>query len=225
MRLLYTTPVFFLLLFSCDSNIFTGKLDEGVITYEITYMEDPKENPIIGLLPTSMTVKFKDNNTIQKIEGWMSVFTMAGIAKRKEDLNAAYIKIMGKKMYYETTLDGPSFGFDEMPGIELIETEETKEIAGYTCKKVTVSFPESSGGTFDIYYTNDIKIDQPNLHNPFREIDGVLMEYQMIFLSIHMILESSKVQDTEINDQVFESPRDFNEVPREEMQDCLNSLL
>ena len=67
---------------SCNMSGFSGKIDEGTIEYDIVYLQDEKDNPLISLLPTTMSLKFKDELSIQKIEGWMGIFQMAGIADR-----------------------------------------------------------------------------------------------------------------------------------------------
>jgi len=77
--IIITTLVIF---YGCKSDSFSCKLSEGTIEYEMKYLQSEKENPLISLLPTTMTLKIKDDKSIQKVEGWMGVFQMAGIARR-----------------------------------------------------------------------------------------------------------------------------------------------
>jgi len=214
-----------LLISACSTASFSGKLDEGTIEYDMIYLQDQKENPIISLLPTTMSLKIKNNNSIQKIEGWMGVFQMAGIARRNENYKAAYLKIMGEKYAFETTMDGPAFGFDEYPKMKLVHSDSVKVIAGYKCKAYDVYLNDSSAAAFTIYYTEDIKLDNPNCNNPFQEVKGVLLEFQMKFQKIPVHLIAKKVIKEEIADDEFLIPDGFQKVSKEKIQEVINNLM
>ncbi len=210
---------------SCSTDSFSGKLDEGTIEYEIKYLQDEKQNPLISLLPTTLSFKIKEGNSIQKIEGWMGVFQMAGIAKREENYKSAYLKIMGEKYVFETTMDGPSFGFDDYPKMKLIPSDSTKIIAGYKCKAYDVYLNDSTKSAFTIFYTNDIKLDNPNCTNPFQEVKGLLLQYQMNFQKIPMKLTAKKIIKEDISDDEFMVPDGFQKVSKEKIQEVINNLM
>lgn len=210
---------------SCENLGFSGKLDEGSIEYDIIYLQDEKDNPLISLLPTTMSFKFKEERSIQKIEGWMGIFQMAGIADRENDIRIAVLKIMNEKYYYQTTMNGPPFGFDEMPGITVKPSDSTKTIAGYLCKRSDVFIKDSIQPIFSIYYTNEIQLSNPNCNNPFNMIDGVLLEFQMSFQKIPMKLTAKKVLKEEITDEEFETPEGYSKVPKEKMQEVISNLM
>lgn len=212
-------------LHSCSDDAFSGKLREGTIEYEMIYLQDVKENPLITLLPTTMTVKIKDNNSIQKVEGWMGVFQMGGIARRKNNYKAAFLKIMGEKYVFETTMDGPAFGYDEYPKMKLVPTDSVKIIAGYKCKGVNVFLNDSNEAAFIIYYTDQIRLDNPNCNNPFSEIKGVLLDYQMNFQKIPVRIVAKKIIKEEISDDEFLVPDGFKKVSKEKIQEVINNLM
>ncbi len=210
---------------SCSGDAFSGKLNEGTIEYDMIYLQDEKDNPLISLLPTTMTLKIKDNNSIQKIEGWMGVFQMAGIAKREDNYKAAYLKIMGEKYVFETTMDGPSFGFDEYPNMKLVPNDSVKTIAGYKCKGFNVFLNDSDKAAFAIYYTNEIRLDNPNCNNPFSEVKGVLLDYQMNFQKIPVHIVAKKAVKEDITDDEFLVPDGFQKVSKDKIQEVINNLM
>ena len=63
--------------------------------------------------------------------------------------------------------------------VSITQTKDTKIIAGYNCNKVHVKVNDDSGTEYDVYYTKELNIKNPNFANPFSDLDGVLMEYQM----------------------------------------------
>jgi GLPGLI family protein len=213
------------LLFSCDSSFFSGKLSEGMIEYDIKYLEDEKSNPLISLLPTTLQYKFKDNSYFQGIEGWMGIFSMAGIYDKKNNKKSALLKIMNIKYFYQTDLNGPTFGFDSMPQMKIEKTNETKLIAGYECKKAKIIVNNEQWTTFDVYYTEDIEIESPNENNPFKELKGVLLEYRMSFQNIKMELIAKKVEKIDIPDEEFDVPSGYEKVSREKMEEQIKELM
>ena len=59
--------------------------------------------------------------------------------------------------------------------IKYLKTD--KVIAGYKCKLARV-FIEDVPTPIDVYYTEDIHIENPNRNTPFSEINGVLLEFE-----------------------------------------------
>ncbi len=210
--------------FGCK-NVFHSKPSEGVIHYELVYLQSEDENPIISLLPTDMDIEFKDNLTHQKVEGWMGIFYMGGIYDANTNCKTALLKIMGQKYQHVEKGDKQvDFGFDPYDGMKLEETKETKEIAGMQCKKVHVSFPDKSED-FDIFYTNDIEMKNPNWNNPFHSIKGVLLEYQIKMFGIKTRIIAKSVEYIETPDEEFVVPDGFKEVSKEEMEEVINKLM
>ena len=118
MKLKYTQFIFLILsifllsLMGCNDDVSNGK--EGVIHFELTYIDGENSNPIITFLPNTMTYAFKDGKTIQKVEGWGGVFKMIGMSDTKNDSVVALIKILGEKLKYRCKLGEDSFGYDPL---------------------------------------------------------------------------------------------------------------
>ncbi len=218
------TIIIFLFLLINSCTVKEKEIDEGVLEYNVEYLTSKEENPIVNLLPPSMYIKFKNNSTFTMIKGWMGVFSLSYISNYKNQTNTTLLKIMDQKYYYLTQFEDTNFIFDDLKGMKLQFTNDTKMILGYNCKKVIVTFPDSDTPPFDIYYTNDIKIENSNFNNPFKDIDGVLMEFSIKMNKIPMRLTISKVKAVEIPDDVFKIPSTYIKVERNKIQDILDSL-
>jgi len=219
MKIKYIFLFFILIAFySCDK-FFVN--DQGVITYELKYLEDEKDKPVISLLPTEMEFYYKDDNTCQKVEGWMSIFSIIGISDFKTGTKYALLKIMADKYMYKSS-GSTAFGYEPMEGKKIEFTDEIKEIAGYKCKKAIVKY---KGDEFDVYYTDKIKIKNPNWNNPYKEIKGVLMEYQISMFDIKTEIKAVKIENNEVDDGVFVVPDGYNEVTKQKMEDVINNLM
>ena len=207
---------------ACDSSIFSGKLKEGVIEYKLEYLDSSDDKPIISLLPTEMKIQFKKGYYIQSVEGWMGIFRMAGVNDVKAKKRSALLKIMNKKYLYEVKGNTDAFGFNPMLDKKIELTKEVKEIAGYKCKKANITW---NNYDFVVYYTNEIRIDEPNWNNPFPEIEGVLLEYQYEMFDIKTKVTATSVSKEEIPDDVFIVPEGYKNVSKKEMEDVINDLM
>ncbi len=220
-----TTPFILatLILFvsSCETILSGKKISEGKIVYNIEYLDDESDNPLISLLPKTMEIKFKNNNTVTNIEGFFGTFKLRFISDVETKTNYSILRIMDKK-YIQTVAFGEEPAGYEMPDFTIEETNEKVEIAGYKCH---VAIINSEGKEpIKLYYTYDIKIKNPNANNPFSEIDGVLMGFQVKLTGLNMKFEAKKVVEEIVDDSEFAVPDDYKEVTKEELEEILLSF-
>ena len=128
---------------------------------------------------------------------------------------------MGKKYKYIEKLDKSSMFFQNIPGIFIKETGETKEIAGYTCKKAVVNCTDPLIKPFYVYYTNEILINDPNRHTPFKSIDAVLLEFQIKLYDINMRVTASHVRSGKISGKEFEITKDYERINKKTMEEII----
>jgi len=213
--LIFFLPLLLIGWVGCDS-LYRKSISEGVIEFEITYPETDAGDLMAGILPGEMTLKFKDNKTIGELSS-MGIFTTSVIAYPDSRKVAQLVKIMTKK--YVLMLDSAEVKdlYSELPEMTIHFVDETKEIAGYKCKKAIITFKNNIKEEFSVYYTNDIEIENSNWCTPFYEIDGVLLEYQVRKYNIEMRLTATRVINLTVDDSEFEIPPDYNKITQEEM--------
>lgn len=202
----------------CNRLFSPKNINEGHIVFNITYLDDIKENHLIALLPSSMTLKFKENRTVSHIEGFFGSFRLTYISDFNSGKNYSLFRILDKKyMYVADTVDEP-FGYKDMKNIKIIETTETDTIAGYLCHKAIADCKAISDTPIILYYTYEIDIENPNTNNPFRQIKGVLLAFQVKLVDINMRFRAEKVVREEVDESEFLVPEGFNNVSKEELE-------
>lgn len=212
--------MFLLSLCMCGNKKTDNKqITEGIIDYEITYPHIAADDLfLIGMMPKEMKMKFKDNNTIGELKTGAGVFTTRFITNNNERNLFHYLKLVNKKYGLILTSDEILESYAKKPeGMELIPTDETKMIAGYTCKHMKVVFPDSTKN-FSLYYTEEIGIKDPNWCSPFHEIPGVLMEYNIKQFNIEMHLQAVAVTATDLEDSEFALPTEYEKISQAEME-------
>ncbi|WP_152541856.1 hypothetical protein [Saccharicrinis fermentans] len=101
--------------------------------------------------------------------------------------------------------------------------DESKEVAGIQCKKAMVQF--DSGDPFEVFYTNDIHIDQPNRHTPFRKVPGVLMEFHIDFNGIRFLFKASDISYDSPKKSTFNIPEDATPTPEKEIEALILTMI
>jgi peptide-N-glycosidase F-like protein len=216
----FSGAVLLLMVGSCGQND-DKVVAEGVIEYTASVVD--QSNPMASLAPSKMTIKFKNNKSCAEMSAGMGLFSTAFISNPETKTLTQLVKLLNKK--FSLVLDHTSIQKEnDAYKFELTPTKETKKIAGYQCEKVHVKMMDEFGTEFDIFYTKDLAIENPNFANPFYMIDGVLMEYQMKKFGLEMKFTAKAVKKEDVDDSAFELPADFKAISAEEMATLFESL-
>ena len=221
----YILATFLLLCFITACRQITDKkfISEGIIKYDITYPDATEDDVLVGLMPKTMIFKFKDDKIAFEFDGGMGLFKAKFISDFEKQSVLHMVKILNKK-YAVTYKSTEINSLNEMPGINIKHTGERKNIAGYDCQKSSISFKDDEFSSFDIYFTEDLNIKTPNWSTPYKEINGVLMEYQMKRYNVVMHFTAVSVESAEIDDHDFQKPEDYKIVSQDEMDELFLNL-
>jgi GLPGLI family protein len=135
--------------------------------------------------------------------------------------------MMGRKFAIESSADEIQEEMKNEPDPEFETTSETKEIAGYQCKKIIIRYNNEDGKTTSedyVWFTDELKVS-PDLNfdmKKFVDIAGVLMEYQMDMNDGTMMkFTVTEVEKKKISSKEFAIPENFKKVTREELMNSL----
>jgi hypothetical protein len=222
-RIQYILPVLVLgILFSQSCK--RGE-NEGIITYNIEFNDQEREErPVIDMLPNTMKYYFKDKSAVSEIS-FMGMFRTAYISNVHEKTNSVLFYFMPKGYSSTTKFREKTLGFDPMPDIILTETKETKDILEFKAYKVHVSFNDTTKEEYDVWYTKDFDVLNPNWHTPYKELDGVLLDYRIKMKGISMHLTIDKFSDAPVDSAKFRVPESYNPVCPEEMDEIFDRHL
>jgi hypothetical protein len=210
---------------SCGKWSPAGQKSQGVITYKVTYLKSELKNISTSLLPKTMTQKFRQHMSMNTIEGFFGRFTLSNISDGKRKTNTTVLKILGKGYTYSGTSGDYGCCFDPFNGMVIGFTDKKKQIAGYNCDHAFATFPGVSADTFEIWYTKELGLENPNVNNPFAQIDGVLLEFNLHLKNLRLRLEAEKVEHISVPWSDFEAPEDYKNCSKQRMEEILNALL
>ncbi len=216
--------IFFILslIFSCKEKDASHGW-QGTISYDVTYISNRTNMPT-NLLPRKIILRFKGNKNITTIEGFMGMFALSNISDFSKNRNITLLKVMDKKLYYIGERNEFPFFFDNMSDIKIDFTNDTLTIAGFNCKKAIIYFTDENK-SFELFYTTDIPIEEPNRLTPYKDIEGVLMAFNIDLNKIEMRVTATQFKPQQINDDIFEIPENYIKISKKKMSSIINKLL
>ena len=220
---LFTAVIFALTGFSCKEK--AGKfINQGEIHYNIDYRGSfgpmPKE-----VLPKNLVVSFKKDKILFEM---LSSFGNSGIlnlSNPEKGIFDTYFSLFTLKYFYAVQPGEQFPGFEAMSGIEINKTPKTAVICGFNCKNAQVTFPADKNKIFEVWYTNEIDIKNPNIATPFSPIDGVLMSFFFILGPAELHFTAETVYKKEIPDEAFERRQKFARVSRQEIDKFISKMI
>lgn len=208
-----------------DGSPTVQSVTEGKIVYALSYPQFEEDNIFTSMFPSEMTFKFKNNNTKNELKTKMAIFSTSLLANNKEKKVTHLVKIANKYSGLEMDSMEIMEEYGKKPlGMNIVPTEKTKEIAGYMCNHALVTFDSDSTKNFDIYYTNQIGIEDPNWCTPFHEISGVLMEAKVNKFNIDMHMVATQVVAEEYAEDEFMTQQEYEPITVAEMADIFQSF-
>ncbi len=210
---------------SCNSLAHFGRITQGRIVYGIEYPKEEGQPILVTLLPPTMELKFKEDNTVININGFANMFNLKYITDSRTHTNYTLFRVMNQKLMYKADTTEKAFGYDKMNDLKLTYTDDTLTICGYKCHKAVAQCNEPGGESYDLYYTNEIAINRPNSNNPFKQLDGVLLGFQVRLHGISMVMRAIEITSEEIDISEFDIPNDFQQVTYTELEDFVHEYM
>lgn len=220
-RALLRTLAFTLIFSGCAWNNTHKHFSEGTITYTIVYDDALPFKYDSSIRPSEMEVKFKSNNTINRIEGLSGGFSFAIVQNHEENKVHTLINFMGKKLCYTESVVQGSYplAFYAMPYLTITKTDERVEFMGFNCLKAIAGYEDSIRHEFEILYTDELAINKPNRNSPFAEIEGIMLKFNMIFMGQNIQLVANSISSQKVNDDEFDLESGYEKVDKDVVED------
>ncbi len=180
---------------------------EGVINYKIIYPEE-MDAAIVALMPTMSTVTISGH--VSKFE--MDMGQMGGnivsVINFETKTGLSWKEGSGEKIYSvmgEEDFDSQMDAYDK---VSIDIKDETKEIAGYECKKAVVTVTEDSKEmSYTVYFTEEIVHSAMNT-GFYMDIPGTMLEFELVGMGI---FEAASIDKRSVPESEFEVPEGYTE--------------
>jgi GLPGLI family protein len=213
----------FLIVFLFSAILFAGygkteaKEFSGVIVYNITYGDDV-DAQTAAMMPKTMKIIIKGNKSRMEMSmGGMGTTVVIFDADKKDAITL--MDMMGQKYAMTMTTEEIEAQNTDVPDVDVDVTGETKEIAGYKCKKAIIKEKGDSGREHIVYFTDELGSGALNYNNPtYKNIDGVMLEYSSAEEGMSMKFSAIKVEKKKVSDKDFEIPEGYKVMTMDEFK-------
>ena len=217
-KVLFITGILIFAVFFNITTALAGKPFEGVITLRITYPDSKFSESQLAMAPKAFTISIK--GTKARTDMQMSGMNTITITDYTEKTSVSLINMMGQKYAIKQTtaeIDKETAA----AGTTTVElSDETKVIAGYTCKKAVVTVNDDGlKSTYEVYYSNELGTKMANFNNPiYKDIDGVLLEFSMKTQMGNMKFTATSIEKKSLPGKDFEIPSDYTLTTQDELK-------
>jgi hypothetical protein len=153
------------------------KINEGTITYGMTYEATPEQQQLISMLPAETKVKFSGD--IKKIEIDMGPAKIVALTNGLQESGIVLVDIpMMQKQYAAKTTKEDN---DELMGgaaavlSDFKATGEKQKVGLYNAEKYT--YKDDKGGAYELWATNDIQLPAGIIGKDFQGVSGTPVKF------------------------------------------------
>lgn len=185
----------------------------GTIDFELKYSDlDEQMKPYESMLPKSMTLEMSDGMSKMTQPNGMGGETIV-ISNEAEGESLTLMNMMGNKIAIKAGKEQmEEVKKEEETEIELID--ETKEIAGYKCKKAIIT--DIEGNEMTVFYTNEIPTTKSI--QQMEGIDGFPLEYTIEDKMFTATTVATSVVKGKVKKIKMSIPSDYEEKTIEELK-------
>jgi hypothetical protein len=212
------------ILFSCKSDKIPekGQVKAHVLEYKVKYLEKKAGSIPTSILPGKMTVVFADRYALNRIDGFLGQFSLSFIANLKNRSVVTLVKIFDKKYVYFGKTDELPVGIASIDSIKIVEGEKEVELAGFKCRKFVIT--SSNHQDITVLTTDQIKVKNPNITTPYKDIKEVLLMFTTSLSILEMQCTVAKYEEKEVTWDIFRVPTDYQRISRENIEQVIKEL-
>lgn len=191
---------------------------EGKVTYSIDYSSDnPEMAAYLGMM-TGSTMELSFMPGKSRVEMKMGAMgTVVTIADEKSKKTLSLTNAMGQKLAMEGAIDESQNTQTTAKGFQFTKVDETKTIAGFTCKKVIVT--TQTGEEMIMWYTTDITAYSKGQQFYNGNIPGFPLEYSTTTQGMKMKFTATSVENKVSDKKIFDMkiPDGYTKKTQEEL--------
>lgn len=193
---------------------------KGVITYKITFPGMDIDPSMAAMMPKVATLAIRGD--LSKFEISMGQMgKQMSIVNGTEKTVTTCMDMMGQKFFYVQDEEAINEELGDVENVDFQIKDETKEIAGYECKKAQVTINNDGNEMmFTIYFTEEIGTSRMNFNNPyFKDVPGAMLEFEIdTGGGQRMKMEAVSVDKKNVADSEFEVPEGYEEKTQKELE-------
>ncbi len=199
-----------------------AQITEGHVTYKIDIStENPDMEMVVGMMQGStLDIYFKEKVTRAEMK-MGSMMNMTTISDEKSGKILMLMSgMIGKKAISTSAEELEGDAAKEKPKYDVELVDETKEIAGYKCKKAILTDEEGNETVF--WYTEEIEVSKKGQSYLNENVPGYPMQYEInnggLVMGMTVTNISKELSKNDLKLFEMKIPEGYTEMTMEELQ-------
>ena len=189
---------------------------EGVIIFSISFEGSGLPPEAAAMLKGAETVIYIKADK-QRVDMTMPMQSTSTFTDNKSKNSVTLMDIMGKKYLIKMNEAEIKKEQETAPEIIINNTDETKIIAGYKCKKAEITVKSGGEKMINVFYTEEIPTNETK--PVFNGLKGVPLEYSVTQGGMEMKFTAKSITKESVSDSKFEIPKEgYIETTIEDLQ-------
>lgn len=196
---------------------------EGTVTYSLEYQDLPAEMAMMeAMLPDEMTTQIKGDKT--RIEQSLGMgMSQVTIMDTKKESGVLLMDMMGQKMAVEMSKEeaekmNKKSADAEKPEFKYLD--ETKEIAGYKCKKAIATV--KGQGEMTVFYTDELP---SGMSKHYEGLKGFPLEYTIDAGQFKLKMTAKTVKKETLGADLFNIPDGYQKMTFAEFEKAMGGMM
>jgi hypothetical protein len=177
------------------------------------------------LMPKNLVVVFKNDNIIYELVSPFGNSGIINLSNPSKEIHDTYLSLFTIRYFYPSKPGELYPGFEAMSGMEVTKTSKSLDLCGFKCKNAEVTFPADRSKIYNVWYTDEIPVKNPNASTPFSEIDGVLLSFFFFIGRSEFHFEAQNVYKKDIPDETFDRKAKFKQVSKNDINKFINKMV
>jgi len=198
----------------------------GIITYKIILDDSGMDEMVKSQMPKTLKVYVLGNKTKREMVTPMGMtYTITDGDTKTVHL---LMNMFGSKFAVKSGMEDIEKDYADYENTGMEITDETKEVAGYQCKKAIVKIMEkgkSEADEYAVWFSEELGNKELNNTSPlFSDIDGLMLEFEMLVRGMSMKLIAEKVEKKKVKAKEFDIPEDYEILTPEQMKEKFGGM-
>jgi len=216
------SAIILLLLAVALTNVFSQtRINEGKVTYTVSYVLPADKQQYANLLPKEVTCYFRGDSTAAIVN--QGAATIKGVSVFKNGYHCLIVDIPAnsKKIVVVMTAEEVEQEKAGIPQLTFKKGTEKQTINGFNCTKATATDVKTGTG-YDIWLTNDIAIPPSSVSRPVSAFGGVPVRFVTFNNNVTINAELKEVKEEPVPAGFFTASKDYESMSYSELKSMSN---
>ena len=212
------TVAFFLLMCAALSYVNAKKkINEGTVTYDVSYELNADQLQYASLLPKEITCYFRGDSCASIVN--QGPAKIKGVTVFKANYRSLLVDMptSSKKIVVVFTPDEVAQEKAANPQLTGVKGTEKQIIDGYSCSKVSIT-DTKNGAVYEIWVTNDIDLAPNSLSKLVSDFGGVPVKFVTFNRGIKVNAEIKEIKEMPVPPGFFSATKDYQPMTLSELQ-------